>query len=256
MQRKDILKGKVYRAKGGLIIRALSNDASPIEAEVYDFVSQTFIKEERGIKPVDLFGAVGTMANDIIDGHETINNAHDTRQLLAQIDAFNEAFKTEAKGPNRVQQHASITPIAKVTVTVPLDGYGRAVEALALPPLDGSVSIPGDDFIRFTLSRGLPLVQVPDLTVGGYPGIPLELLTTENVAAVKAEQKRLSDLRSRAFKVVGEVRDALRAEAEAAYVHVEGKRKPYLSYKDVPDHEERVRAALEAEGLTGHYPNI
>lgn len=250
MQRKELLKGQLYRA-GQEIIRVLDTSNSPVEAEVYDFIKQTFFPKL--VQPRDIDG----LARDFnpVQAYETFNAAAQQRQLVAQLDAFNARFAAkegeEAKGAVRSQTRYTVPTPAQVTVYIPAITYNRAVRTIA--PIDavGVMTIPGDLFIRFTTQVGVLVQPVDDIAEVPFPGLLPEQVTTDAVQRVIADREARSARRGVVFSIKKEVSDLLTEEAQALEANAKkvaaGR---YLTFRDLPGYKERGNQMLLERGVT------
>lgn len=253
MQRKDLLKGKLYAWKGSLI-RVLDTSDSPVTAEIYEYVSQQFVPASdvppRDISTVDGF--------DIVEIREAVDNARDLRQLFAQIDAFNEKFGTKAEEKaGRRQVGLRVSDLGS-PVTLSAADYNIAVEAGVEAP-NATVTLTAREFIAFSQSVGVDLQPIEEAK-SDFPIYTAEQFAPERIAAIVADRAEKAARRDKAREIVWGLRDQYREEARK--LHAEGKlnvRKgtTWISETDHPDWVTNVTKALNEAGLSpddaGHY---
>lgn len=241
MQRKELLKGKVYSTRSA-VVRVLDTKESPVPAEVFDYISQSFIPAVP-IAPRDIYESLRGF--DVVEVAACLANAHALRQLFAQVDLFNEEFGAHAKaGVERKQTGTKVPSPRGVTVTLSTLDYNLAIEAGVEPP-EGDVLIKGHDFIAFTERIGLPLVDVAPVSLD-HPVFSADDLDPANIARVVRERAEKAERGQRARDIVNEVSDTLqeklKEETGRSYVSsVEARKDPrFLS---------QVEAALADAGL-------
>lgn len=256
MQRKQLLKGRIYRA-GQTLIRPIDTTDSPIVAERYDLIQQRWVPGT--VQPRDIDAPFQASASAVaLSGYsEAINAAWKRRYNHAVLDAVNEHFGVSGSiGTRLTDERITLKMSAEegVTVAFSTQDYNKIVGAKTVgPESSGSVTMRADYFLRWAL--GTLGIDSPDVAdIQPLPGVDPELLDADLIRRADAAIADLRTKISAASKIQTEVYDEVRRKLvaeEEKEAEAEGRKPRYVgySYREDPEVQAVVRERVAAAGL-------
>jgi hypothetical protein len=245
MQRKQILKGKVYLEKYSTFVRFTDTTISPAPCERYDLIQQTWVAGEA--HPRDVEEAPALDAERLVAYAETVNAAIYRRDLIDLIDRFQVAYGVVVKGVRRhdFKIKLQVAGERSTKLEISAEDFASITRAEIAPPV-GTVSLTAEEFTRWCYGT-LGFNGSPGTEFLGLPGVPSEYLKADVVAQVVAEQQRRREIAQRGQAVVYALQDEMVEEVKAARPD-----ERYVSRHKMdqePGWAERLAAALQAAGL-------
>lgn len=262
MQRKQLLKGQVYRA-GSNLVRVLDTSESPVDAERYDFIQQEWIAAKVHPRDIDMVYAPQSLS-ELSQASETLNAAAKRRLILEVIAAINEQYSTSVEvALHRRDFSISLHVSSQESAIVGINKADATILFSPITPLPegAEVRVPAQSFVTWAVSVKGGNVDLPKAAdIHPTPGAKPELLNAQTLREAQkvadllkqriGEASRLEHaVIEREIQVV-EARgdDAMVKEFGRTWVH-------WYSLRDLPEYATKVDAALAAEGLSRDYLN-
>ena len=257
MQRKQLLKGQVYRA-GSNLVRVLDTSTSPVDAERYDFIQQEWIAAKVHPRDIDMVYAPKSLS-ELTQASETLNAAAKRRLILAVIAAVNERYGTSVEvALHRRDYSISLQVSSQEKATV---GINQADASILFAPAVGfpeatEVHVPAQAFVTWALALkggNVPFPTVAD--IHPTPGVKPELLNAQTLHEAQQVADALKEKANQASRIENDVLErevqAIEALGKDAMVKTFGR--TWISWynlRDLPEYQVKVDEALAAEGLS------
>lgn len=258
MQRKQLLKGKVYRA-GQSLVRVLDTDTSPVPTETYDLIQQTWVRTKTHPRDIDaVFSSSSAAVGALLDYSNAMNAAWKRRIVLATIDAVNEKFNVSIEPHAESSTYGLLLTVETENskrVTVSAADFAQLTVQRVAAPAVGTMHIPADHFVRWAFGPlGIQAPKVADIQP--LPGLDPAHLDADLLRKAQKIVDEKIKAYNRAHEIEGEVRDAAaEAEKKRRVAAGEDARRFYVSsfsseIKDNPDVIAEVAKRLADAGLT------